>query len=126
MRSVCAEPGHDDGLDTRRSRRGGRHRKEDRKLRQLCAQVARTIELALSASQDDVLIGLYVTSVTPTPAVGRLQVWVSAHEPTTHPPEALQRLAAAKGWLREEIAEAISRRRVPELTFAWSAQEESQ
>ncbi len=120
MRRACAEPGHDDGLDTRRSRRGDREKKEDRKLRQLCGQVGRTVELSLAESRDDVLIDLYVVAVTPTPVPGRLRVWVRGHGPVD-PRDALERLSAARGWLRGEVAEAISRRRVPDLVFEWVA-----
>ncbi|MFT5686977.1 MAG: ribosome-binding factor A [Myxococcota bacterium] len=69
------------------------------------------------------LIGLYVVSVTPMPAPGRLRVWVASHDPDTDPSVALSHLIAARGWLREEVAEAINRSRVPELVFEWSVPE---
>lgn len=119
MRELCAELGHDDGQDTRRSRRGGNRKKDDRKRKQLCGQVARTVGVSLSTSQEDSLCGLYVVAVTPTDINGRLRVWVAAHDPAISPAQALARLQAARSWLRSEVAAAISRRRVPDLTFEW-------
>ena len=58
-------------------------------------------------------------AVTPTDINGRLRVWVAAHDPAISPAQALARLQAARSWLRSEVAAAISRRRVPDLTFEW-------
>lgn len=122
LRSLCAEVGPDDGLDPRekaRSRHGAMARsRSDRKLRQLCGQVAQTLNLVLSGSSDEVLSGLYVSAVDPAPNSGRLMVTVSAGPAgPTDPAEVLGHLDHAAGRLRAEVASAVSRRKVPHLVY---------
>jgi ribosome-binding factor A len=91
----------------------------DRKARQLCAQVRRTLSQFLSMeAHDSVLQSLYVESVEPTPDATCVAVVVSVPKDLELPQEEiLARLANAKGVMRNELARAVSRRKVPDLTF---------
>ena len=124
MRELCAELSPEDGLDSneikRRKAREGR--KEDRrKTRQLCGQVGRTVALALAESRDTVLQGLVVDRVEPAPDASRLRVWVWCADPEQglNPDVVVAHLGAAAPWVRSEVANAITRKRAPELVFAW-------
>jgi hypothetical protein len=116
----CAERGPEDGLDPRLQKRGGSGQTGDRKLRQLCSQVARTLNAVLAGEcGDDLLRDLVVESVTPAPSSARLLVTV-ALAPTApdHDPGLLsERLERARGLLRVAVAGAIRRRRAPDLLF---------
>jgi ribosome-binding factor A len=123
--SGCSEVGAGDGLDPRLEGREGAEPAGDRKQRQLCGQVARTLaSLFAGECGDDVLRDLLVQSVVPAPSSARLLVTV-ALAPTAPPipaekiGEALER---ARGLLRSEVAAAIVRRRAPDLVFRIEAQ----
>ncbi len=88
---------------------------DKRKLRQLCRQVERALTCAL----DDVgLSHLALTAVLPWPNSSRLLVAVQPTEDGVIDRDAiLDELRAAKGELRMVVAEAIHRKRTPELCF---------
>src|SRR2546421_9642031 len=123
LRSGCERIGEQDGLDPRFDRPGaeeGPPKVRNRKALQLCGQVAETLNLVLGGeSGDDVLRHVLVESVTPAPNAMRLLVTLAAGpgSPTTDAAEVLGRLERARPRLRQEVAAAIHRRRVPELTF---------
>ena len=92
----------------------------DPKSLQLCEQARRALEFAFACEcRDAVLSDLAVIGVMPDPSVRRLRVWlrgpVDMDEETHH--RVVQRLAAARGFLRAQVAAAIHRRRTPELAF---------
>lgn len=117
LRALCAEPGPDDGVRVRRSRR--RRGGTDRKLLQLCGTVSRTVGLALGACGDPVLNSCWVESVTPAPDASCLRVTVQTFEHIDVPAfEAA--LADASVWLRTEVASAIQRKRTPRLLVEWA------
>ena len=92
----------------------------DSKSLQLCAQARRALELAVGAEcRDEVLADLVVIEVMPDPTTRRLRVWLRG--PTEMNEEdrkhLMGRLAAAKGFLRAQIAGSIHRKRTPELVF---------
>jgi ribosome-binding factor A len=95
----------------------------NRKARQLCAQVATAIGLALGESHNDSLRDLYVESVIPAPDSTQLLVTLVQHQDfnryTTYASadEILVAVHGASGWIRTEVANAISRKRVPQLKF---------
>jgi ribosome-binding factor A len=98
-----------------------RRRKPDHKTMQLCRQAERAIAFALAGECDDhVLRELYVESVMPAPDASRLLVCVvvtrSAGDGMTME-VVLQRLERAAGLLRAAVAQAVTRKRAPELTF---------
>lgn len=97
-----------------------RNHKEDRKAKQLCRQVADTLDLVLSGDcRDELLQSLHVVSVVPAPNSSRLLVTVSADLPAVEFDlrKILERLADQTGRLRSEVAASINRKRVPALVF---------
>jgi ribosome-binding factor A len=117
----CAEVSDDDGQNPRDERKdGGDGRKESRKARQLCRQVAETLDWVFSGdSPDDLLRSLHVASVEPAPHSSRLLVTVVADIPAERaaPQLILERLQQHVGRLRREVAASINRRKVPTLVF---------
>ncbi len=116
--SGTAEVGPGDGLDPRLDRRGQDGRELGRKTLQLCGQVATTLQGLLPSCGDDVLRDLEVIGVTPAGS-GRLLVTVGPAPSAQVLAEAiiLEHLARAHGWLRNEVATAVHRRKAPDLVF---------
>ena len=112
----AAEIGPEDGADPRTVFQASSSR-GNRKALQLCRQVQRALGYALADCGDDVLGGLMVESVEPAPNEKHLMVTVSSSDPEVSPVDALARVHRVLGRLRSEVASAIHRRRVPELTF---------
>jgi len=108
-----------EALSPRTNRNSVRHNKSDRKTQQLCRQVQRALSLALAGEcYDDVLRELYVEAVLPAPDASRLlvRVVIPAHVEVALA-DVLERLDRARGRLRQLVAEAITRKRAPELDF---------
>jgi ribosome-binding factor A len=91
-------------------------RRRDQKTAQLCRQVFRALSLAMDEAADDVVRELLLHDVTPAPDAARLLVRVGLPAGVT-PADALDRLGRATGFLRREVAAAITRKRAPELLF---------
>ncbi|MCP4133711.1 MAG: ribosome-binding factor A [bacterium] len=101
---------------THRSHRSKYSNKDNR----LCKQIeTELLVLFAGAAEDERLNQLGVASVEPAPDISCLLVTVYPLYETDQPePETiLAWLHSAKSFLRQEIAAAINRRRVPELTF---------
>ncbi|MBL8753698.1 MAG: ribosome-binding factor A [Planctomycetes bacterium] len=93
--------------------RGGR---SIAKTRQLCAQVHDALSYALGESSDPVLMDLVLDRVEPMQ--DDKHVLVVMQDPCGHGLVAsLAALDRARGFLREAVAEAVTRRRVPQLSF---------
>ncbi|HEV3257194.1 MAG TPA: hypothetical protein VG013_09965 [Gemmataceae bacterium] len=107
-------------MDPRKSFREGPRKVANRKALQLCGQVARTLNEVLHVGcGDDVLRDLMVEAVVPAPDSTRLLVTVCC-SPASAPIESgrvLEHLAGAHAMLRLEVAAAIHRKKVPELSF---------
>ncbi len=119
LTALCAELGPLDGVDPRTE---SRHRRPkagaDRKLRQLCKQVAVAVELALRELGDPALANLAVVGVVPDDVRNRLRVCVTPTTEASPENHAIhERLLPVRGRLREQVAGAIRRRYVPELSF---------
>jgi hypothetical protein len=120
----CAEPGPGDGLDPRYASRESAPRGPAavrRKTLQLCAQIYRAIEMALCGHPEDIFRDMRVGSVVAARGQGRLLVTLVATPSALERPleewsEALARLAPQ---LRFVTAQAIHRRKVPELVLQW-------
>lgn len=102
----------------RDSKRRGEPR-VDRKMLQLCAQIRRVIDMTLVGDCDDeVLQNMSVRSVEPV-AGSRVQVIFDVNPPgdALEKAEVLARLETARPLFVREIAQSVSRRSVPELSF---------
>ena len=131
MRAVCGEIGTEDGVDPRelakarlrkRLKRatGPTARAVDPKALRLGKQAAETLAAVLAGdSGDEVLRALRVASVAPAPDASRLLVTLTPMPPADQlaPALILDRLTRASGWLRTELAAAITRKRAPTLAF---------
>lgn len=120
LASYRDEIGPEDGMDPRKFLRKTSRRVINRKALQLCAQVREILDYVFAWECGDPLLkGLMVTSVAPAPNSSRLLVGVSLPEELTDqdPAQVLERLNHARGRLRSEVAAAIHRKRVPELSF---------
>ncbi|MBU0552623.1 hypothetical protein KKF91_06405 [Myxococcota bacterium] len=82
---------------------------QGRKTLQLCRQVQEGLELALAGASNPDLQSFYILAVEPAPDASHLRVVVSGGAPSS--------LEAAKPWLRDEAAAAISRKRAPFLDW---------
>ncbi len=114
----------DDGLDPRKFLRRTSGRVTNRKALQLCAQVRDILDYVFVWDCGDRLLkGLMVASVVPAPNASRLLVTVCLPEDLQgrDPAQVLERLNHARGRLRSEVAAAIHRKRVPELSFRIAA-----
>lgn len=118
LRALCAQLYPDDGVNPREDkRRDTQQKKHDRKLQQLCKQVANTLQLSLTElATSGALAGAHIREVRPAPNAGRLCAVVVVNE-TRNISAAESLLERHRGRLRTEIAMAISRRKTPELTF---------
>jgi ribosome-binding factor A len=117
---ACAERGPEDGLDPRTFFRKPSGKVTNRKALQLCAQVARTLSTVLAGEcEDDLLRDLLVESVHPAPDSMHLlvRVCLAASATEVDANQVMEHLHRAHGRLRSEVAAAIHRKRVPELTF---------
>ena len=82
--------------------------------------------MAMEECGDDVVRSLLVHQVDPAPSAGRLLVRVG-FSPLADPvsiTEAMARLAQVNGFLRHQVASAITRKRAPELMFVLVANPE--
>ncbi|MEQ9073563.1 MAG: ribosome-binding factor A [Sandaracinaceae bacterium] len=104
-----ALPGPDDLFSA-----GGADRRAGIKEAQLCAQVRETLSFALADTTDETLLSVFVIDVVPAPDSSRLAVKVEA---PGDPDVVHERLARELGRLRTEMAHAIHRKKVPNLTF---------
>ena len=91
-------------------------RRPDRKERQLCRQIHEAISQALSTVDDDLLLSVWVEAVEPAPDASRLAVLLRAPEHTS-PDLVKERIERVSGYLRAEVAAAISRKRTPTLAY---------
>lgn len=88
----------------------------DKKTRQLCRQVHQRLDLALSDLDDPVLYGTWVHGVTPAGGGRALLVHVIVRD-AEQIREASKHLESARSHLRSEVAQAIHRKRTPQLQF---------
>lgn len=110
---LCDERGIEDGADPRvffrRRQRSGNHKSE-----RLCGAVHRTLSLCLSSTIAHEA-GVAVESVEPAESPGRLLVVLRTDRPLD--PASHGQIESMRGALRAEVAAAVRRRRVPDLTF---------
>src|SRR5688572_7448850 len=120
LRALCGQVFEDDGVNPRRERDGGdgeSRRAAGRKDLALCKQVMRALNDAL-------LRELAVLNVAPDPDASRVRVYVepSAVAARAGASAVLEALGRAGGFLRTQVAQAITRKRVPTLVFTLTAE----
>ena len=128
----CASLGEEDGEDPHLVKRRRAHSKRsalsaapsgrpERKVCQLCRQVALTLDEVLADCGDGVLRGLRVATVSPFPNASRLLVTVAPVggrlTPDAGPKVVMEHLERASGHLLYEIAAAVTRKRAPLLHY---------
>ncbi|HXX92386.1 MAG TPA: ribosome-binding factor A [Planctomycetota bacterium] len=99
------------------------NRGKDWKTLRFCRQVEEALSGAFAGGCGDEILGeLGVESVMPAPDAGHLLITVVflSKERIPDPLETLERLHKATGWLRLQVGEAISRKKVPELAFRFA------
>jgi ribosome-binding factor A len=110
----------DDGADPRAFQKQGTspHRAR-RKTQQLCSQVAQTLEQLLAEAADPALQMLQIVEVSPAPDATQLLVVVTPIVPAAELdlPATSAAIERAAGWLRSQVAGAITRKRAPQLVF---------
>ncbi len=127
LRALCGQVFDDDGVSPRRERDGesGGARKTGRKDLALCKQVMRALNDALQAEASDALLReLMVRRVQPDPDASRLRVYVepSAAAARAGASRVMEALGRAGGFLRTQVAHAITRKRAPTLVFTLTAE----
>jgi ribosome-binding factor A len=121
MLECCGEIRDDDGIDPREYLKT-RRKKGDRKTKQLCQQVMRTLSLALTDCEHDLLQNLSLVQVVPAPDSSCLMLIVQFDGPNDEFDHGacLSALQSQTVRLQFEISRAIHRKRVPNLTFSLS------
>jgi ribosome-binding factor A len=116
--SSCSDIGPDDGVEPRTYfRQSPDNKPHNRKALQLCGEVFRALSHSLAWELGDATLSeLCVEAVVPAPNSTHLLVIVSLPD-GVDPAIVRERLQRYMGRLRAEVAAAIHRRRVPELTF---------
>ena len=107
-----AELHSDDGVAPPRRTCRSQRRSSERKLRALCSQVRRTLELVLPADLE-----LEVRDVIPDADPARLIVLLQAHGGPDQLAELHARVEGLAPALRSEVARAITRKRCPDLSY---------
>ena len=121
MLESCGQIHEDDGIDPRVYFKSKRHRKENRKTKQLCQQVARTLNLCLNDCHDPIVESMFLEAVQPAPDSSCLLIHVQCDMDDFDHTEALQAIRNQTARLQFEIARSINRKRVPNLLFSVSA-----
>jgi ribosome-binding factor A len=121
LRAHCLNLHDDDGVDPREFFQPSRGRRQDnRKARQLCRQVAETLDQVLAGETADELVSsLHIDSVIPAPDAARLLVTVRTdlRGDANLLQRIQQRLADHRGRLRCAVSATITRRKTPNLEF---------
>lgn len=124
MRDLCAHAHEDDGLDPREWSKPTHDTQHAAKVRrrkdlQLCKQARMAIDRALAGSINPLLRELHVHRVEPAPDARRLNIHIAAPGwiLDEYEDEVLMHLRDARGYLRCEVAAAMSRKAVPQLVL---------
>jgi ribosome-binding factor A len=123
LSTLRAEADADDGADPREffKKESPSNNKSGRKAQQLCAQISETMQQLLGESGDEVLQTLCLLEVSPAPDASQILVVVgpALGAAPLRDEEVQAALGRASGWLRSEIAAAITRKRAPRLVFRY-------
>jgi len=111
-RKLCEEFLQGDGINPKYD--NVPKRVKNRKALQLCSQIMDILHLSLGQFGDDLLRNCYIKSVVPAPDSTQLLVTLISQD---NPQEVFSHAQNASGLLRNEVANNISRKRVPQLKF---------
>lgn len=101
-----------------------RRRHADHKTLRLCRQVLEALQMGVAGHcGDEVLQEVFISAVEPGADASQLEVTVELPAGAAAS-EVLERLQKARGLLRSLAAEAISRKKVPDLVFRVAKPEE--
>lgn len=103
-------------------RRRARGPRDDAKLEQLCRQVERRLALTFGELEDPLLQDVMIERIEP--GFGAELVVIVDLPDGRDVGETLSRLEALKGRFRSEVAEAIHRKRTPQLVFTVAQSDE--
>jgi ribosome-binding factor A len=95
---------------------GAQQRRQNHKDLMLCRQAQRALMMALGCETDEALRDAYVAHVSPAPDATHLLVHIAIPRGASVP-HVLARLEAARPRLRAQVAQVITRKRAPELSF---------
>lgn len=126
---LCGSLGEEDTLSPREFHQKKKYKKRlGHKNLQLCEQVARTLMLVLPESKEEPIRDLVVERIRLGKNAGGLRVelqqpdfqqteFQQLSQDVVGTRELLALLRDQEGWLRSELANAITRKKVPRLTF---------
>lgn len=118
MLESCGELHEDDGIDPRNYFKTKRNRKETRKTKQLCQQVARTVNLCLNDCDDPIVQSMFLIGVQPAPDSSCLLLHLECDVDEFDFDAAMLAIRQQTPRLQFEISRSIHRKRVPNLTFS--------
>ena len=108
-----------------RGPQGHENGKNQRKDHQFCAQVQEAVQLALAEVYDEDLLSLFVLEARPAPHLGRIELLVEAPRGADLN-QILEKLRQMTAYFRAEVANAIHRKKVPDLTFVITPRQEEE
>lgn len=118
MLESCGEIHEDDGVDPRTYFQPRRNQKENRKTKQLCQQIARTINLCLNDCDNPIVQAMFLVGVQPAPDSSCLLLHIEVDIDDFDCDAALDAVRQQVPRLQFEIARSINRKRVPNLVFS--------
>ena len=125
MLKLCESICEDDGQDPREVHESkyDRTKNAEHRRQRLCQRVERTLRLVLTESVVELVRELKIESVVPGRNLSALTVNVGVPKGADRERQKvlLELLKSQQGWLRSEVATAISRKRVPRLFFQFTA-----
>jgi ribosome-binding factor A len=119
-RSLCAEPGPEDGIDPRIIARAMNRKPRGHKSEQLSKQALHTLSMVFAGELTDPVFGeLEILDVTTSDDGQFLTVTFSVSDPELLPAESLilEKCNSIEGYLRSTIARSVQRKRIPALKF---------
>lgn len=95
------------------------HSRRDRKVAQLCREIEQLLSMVFAGHEDELLNDLMVDSVIPAPDASHLLVTVyyAGTDEVADAKAIISRLNEERTALRTEVAQAVNRRKAPDISF---------